>query len=341
MPIMNEMNTNISWNGPSAGPTILSNKNITVLAVDMHNAGVAGISLGIEEACEFAGWRANIIDADGDTEKLKELCENLHTLEGDAFVINGANSFESQDSIAERLKANRPLMGWHCSDNNGPDESQGIFTNITTDASHVAELTAMEALDHLDKHAPNNAPGLIILNDSSSQFALHKAHNIASTLRSKGHEPLEIMDLPMAAVTLKTIETTQALWGKYGTQWNCTIAINDIYFDFLEAAFVAAGIEETQYPISISGGDGSKEAFERIQNDTHQKVTIAEPLLLQGWQIVDEINRALSGESWSGFCTESCAITNNNIVTNVSIDEFYDPANKYRDHYLQYWKPKQ
>lgn len=328
------------WDGPTSGPTILTDKNITVLAADMHNAGIAGISLGIEEACEFVGWRAHIIDANGDMEKLKSLCEDLNALEGDAFVINGSNSFESQNSITARLAANRPLVGWHCSPNNGPDEAHGIFTNITTDALHVAELTAVAALDYLKTHKSEKTPGIVILTDSSSQFALDKANNIATKLKQEGCEPLEIVDLPMATAALNTLETTQSLWEKYGEKWNGTIAINDIYFDHLEADFLAIGIDEPQYPISISGGDGSKSAFERIQNNRHQKVTVAEPLLLQGWQAVDEINRALSGEVWSGFSTQSCAINPENVQTDVSIDEFYDPANKYRDHYLKIWQPQ-
>jgi len=335
---MTEKNTETlsNWDGPTSGPTILSDKKITVFAADMHNAGVAGISLGIEEACEFVGWRAEIIDAKGDMDKLKNLSQDLSGIESDAFVINGANSFETQQSIDTRLSKKQPLMGWHCSANNGPDATQGIAVNITTDALKVAELTALSALEYLE-HSP---AGVIVFTDSSSQFALDKSHNICNTLRANGCEPLELVDLPMATATLEMMETTQQLWEKYGSQWNCSIAINDIYFDYLEAGFLAAGLTQKHYPISISGGDGSREAYERINNDRHQKVTIAEPLLLQGWQIIDEINRFLSGEPWSGFCTQSCAVSHKNIATDVSIDEFYDPANKYRDHYLRYWKPK-
>lgn len=332
---MTTLNVNTDWQGPQLGPKALKGKKVLVLAADMENAGVSGVALGIEEAGEHLNWEVEVIDGGGDAEQLAELSNKLHTLDADAYVINGFNALDNSEALAQRTAINKPIIGWHSTNHNGPDTDQGIFANITTDAGSVAKLASNWALDHADSQGKQ--AGVIIITDSSSQFALDKANNMRSALQERGCEPLEFLDIGMGEAELLMTDMVQTMWDKYGERWNYTIAINDLYFDFIEDGFKAAGIPEELYPASVSGGDGSPSAYERIHANNHQKATVAEPLLLQGWQIVDEINRAFDGQQWSGLFTESCVVSGANILSDVSIDEFYDPANKYRDFYLSYW----
>jgi len=43
-------------------------------------------------------------------------------------------------------------------------------------------------------------------------------------------------------------------------------------------------------------GDGSKSAYQRIRGAQYRAVTVAEPLNLPGWQLMNELNRAFAGE---------------------------------------------
>ena len=49
-------------------------------------------------------------------------------------------------------------------------------------------------------------------------------------------------------------------------------------------------------------GDGSESAYQRIRSGQYQAVTVAEPLNLQGWQLIDEMNRAVQGEAVRVMC---------------------------------------
>lgn len=43
--------------------------------------------------------------------------------------------------------------------------------------------------------------------------------------------------------------------------------------------------------------DGDASEFERIRSGDYQRASIAEPLYLQGWQLIDELNRARAGRA--------------------------------------------
>ena len=88
---------------------------------------------------------------------------------------------------------------------------------------------------------------------------------------------------------------TTSMLQKYGASWPHALAITDICFDFMGPALAAAGIAGDGAPKAVAAGDGSESACQRIRSGQYQAVTVAEPLNLQRWQLVDELNRAIQG----------------------------------------------
>ena len=64
---------------------------------------------------------------------------------------------------------------------------------------------------------------------------------------------------------------------------------------------------------------------------------MAEPLNLQGWQMIDELNRAFAGEAWSGFQSPLHVVTPENIEFDGGPENTFDPGNGYRDEYKKIW----
>ena len=64
---------------------------------------------------------------------------------------------------------------------------------------------------------------------------------------------------------------------------------------------------------------------------------MAEPLRLQGWQILDEANRAIAGEADSGYVAPPHLFTPDNIAFDGGPDNIYDPDNGYTDAYKKIW----
>jgi LacI family gluconate utilization system Gnt-I transcriptional repressor len=62
-----------------------------------------------------------------------------------------------------------------------------------------------------------------------------------------------------------------------------------------------------------------------------------EPLNLQGWQLVDELNRVFAGEKPSGFSSAVHIVTHENVEFDGGKNSLFDPDNGYRDQYKKIW----
>ena len=65
--------------------------------------------------------------------------------------------------------------------------------------------------------------------------------------------------------------------------------------------------------------------------------TVAEPLRLQGWMCIDELNRAFAGQPPSGFVTKVHLVTKDNVDADGGDKNRFEPSNNYRDHYKEIW----
>ena len=87
----------------------------------------------------------------------------------------------------------------------------------------------------------------------------------------------------------------------------------------------------------LSAGDGSASALLRILAGSFQTSTVAEPLNLQGWQIVDELNRRFAGQAPSGYVAPVHLVTQANLDADGGTRLMYDPGNGYRLAYSRIW----
>ncbi len=69
----------------------------------------------------------------------------------------------------------------------------------------------------------------------------------------------------------------------------------------------------------------------------YQVATVPEPLNLQGWMAIDELNRAFAGATWSGYVTKVHLVTKDNVEQDGGENNRFDPQNGYREHYKAIW----
>ena len=60
-------------------------------------------------------------------------------------------------------------------------------------------------------------------------------------------------------------------------------------------------------------------------------MTVSEPIELQAWQAVDELNRAFHNEPPSGFVQPPFLVTKDNIHTEGGDKNTFIPSNNYKD----------
>lgn len=318
-----------AFDGPTAGPKATEGKTIVVLAADMKNGGILGVTTGVEEAAAKIGWTVRVLDGAGSVQGRTAAFGQAMALMPDGIIINGFDATEQQAAIEGVAAAKVPMVSWHSGPKIGCDAPGGIFANVSTDAMQVSDVAAKWAVD-------DGAKGVIIFTDSTYQIAIDKADRMKKDLEDAGVKVLEYVDTPIAETSTRMGPLTTTLLQKYGAEWTHSLAINDLYFDFMGPALAAAGVDGKGNPKAGSAGDGSEAAFQRIRTGQYQAVTVAEPLNLQGWQLVDELNRAVSGEACSGYITAPALVTEEGLKA-MGDSNAFDPQNGYREAYAAIW----
>jgi ribose transport system substrate-binding protein len=325
--------TSSPWTGPRDGPAAQPGKTIVVLAEDLRNGGVLGVAQGIREAARDIGWKVRTVDAGGTPDgRRKALAEALAS-RPDGLVICGSDAHELE--LAQWAKRGRlpPMVGWHAGPAPGAIAGTPVAMNVTTDPISVARTTALAAVTQSGGRA-----GVVIFTDSRFGIATTKAEAMADVIRQcNGCALLEVRDVAISEAASRMPEVTRELLATHGPRWTHALAINDIYFDYAVPVFIAAGMANGAISL-LSAGDGSAAAFMRIRAGTYQTGTVAEPLNLQGWQVVDELNRLMAGQRVSGFVSPVHLVATQNIASNGGARLVYDPDNGYRDIYRRIWK---
>ena len=319
-----------AFDGPSAGPKAAAAKTIVVLAADMKNGGILGVSNGIQEAAKKIGWTVKVIDGAGSVAGRTAAIGQALALKPDGLVIDGFDAAEQQAALEGVKAAKIPMVSWHSGPKIGCDAPGGIFANVSTDAMDVSKKAAEWALKD-----GGGKPGVVIFTDSTYTIAILKAAKLKEIIEAGGGKVLQWVDTPIAETSTRMGPLTTTLLQKYGKAWTNSLAINDLYFDFMGPALAAAGVGGKDFPHNGSAGDGSEAAFQRIRTGQFQSVTVAEPLNLQGWQLVDELNRAVSGVKCSGYITSPALVTEDGLKANTG--NTFDPQNGYREAYAKIW----
>jgi ribose transport system substrate-binding protein len=320
------------WDGPTTGPKAVHGKSVVVLAGDMKNGGILGVTNGFLEAAKTVGWNVRVIDGAGTVSGRTSAFAQALALKPDGIVIEGFDPIEQKPGLDAANQAHVPIVAWHAGAALGPIAGTSVQVNVSTDPMLVSKAAALWA--YVDA---GGKPGVVIFTDGQYQIAVAKAKAMEKIIEALGGKVLAYEDTPIADTSSRMPQLTTSLLQKFGAKWTDSLAINDIYYDFMGPSLEDAGIDGTGNPKAVAAGDGSKSAYERIRAGQYQSVTVAEPLNLQGWQLVDELNRAFAGQKWSGYVSPFHVVTQANIGFDGGPQNAFDPDNHYRDHYKAIW----
>ncbi|WP_374777711.1 substrate-binding domain-containing protein [Streptomyces sp. NBC_01310] len=322
-------NSDASWHGPATGPAAVPGKSIVYVAQTMTNPGVAGVARGLEEAAKTIGWRVRVIDGDGTPAGIQAALSQAVTLKPSGIVIGGFDPQLTSQQMARAEAAGIPVIGWHAVGSPGPSENPGLFTNITTKVEDVAKISA----DWIIARSEGDA-GVVLFTDDSIPFAKNKSELIQRELATcTGVKLLASANIPIPDASSRTPQAVSSLLSRFRNEWTYSVAINDLYFADAAPALRAAGAPGSGPPVNIGAGDGDPSAFQRINSEQYQSATVPEPLSQQGWQIVDEFNRAFAGQPASGYVAPVHIATAENSGGATS----WDPSG-YREGYEKIWR---
>lgn len=320
--------TDTAWSGPTRGPRAVSGKNIVYVAQTMTNPGVAGTANGVREAARAIGWNVRVVDGQGTPAGIQAAFSQAIALRPSGIVIGGFDPRLTSQQVARATAEHIPLIGWHAVDSPGPSKDPALFSNVTTRVEDVARISA----DWIITHSHGDA-GVVVFTDASIPFARNKSELIKKSLAAcSGVKVLAEENIPLSDTSNRTPREVSSLLSRFGEEWTHSVAINDVYFADAAPALRAARKKGAAAPYNIGAGDGDPSAFQRINSKQFQAATVPEALSEQGWQIVDEFNRAFSGEPASGYV----ALVHIATAANSGGATAWDPPG-YRAAYRKIW----
>ena len=316
------------WDGPTTGPKAAAGKTLVYVAQSMTNPGVAGVAKGLQEAAAAIGWNVKVIDGLGTPAGIQSAFSQALTTKPDGIVIGGFDPKTTAAQVAEANAANIPLAAWQALSTPGPSADPLLFTNITTKVEDVAKISA----DHVIAES-NGKAGVVIFTDSSIPFAEGKSQMIRKELETcPGIKVLEYDNVPLSDVSARMPQEVSSLLSKHNEAWTYSVAINDVYYENAAAALRAGGVKAGGAPFNVGAGDGDSSALQRIKAGEYQAATVPSPLKSEGWQIVDELNRAFNKQPASGYVPQIHVSTKEN----TSTTDAWDPVG-YEAAYRAIW----
>jgi ribose transport system substrate-binding protein len=274
-----------------------------------------------------------IFDDGGAPDQWLKVLATARATRPDGLIIVGSDAYALLPGLEPFAQARIPIVGWHVAPRAGPVPGTPVAMNVSTDPLEVARVTALAAIVQSGGHAR-----AIVFADPNYRIAMEKANEMAAVVRAcSGCTLLEMCNVPISRNEEQMPGMTRALLARYGKRWTYALAINDIYFDYAAPVLTQAGMPDNAIAM-LSAGDGSESAFLRIRTGTFQTGTVAEPLNLHGWQLVDEMNRLFAGESVTNYVFPVHLVTADNIAADGGDRLLYDPDNGYRDIYRRIWQ---
>jgi len=322
-----------AWTGPRTGPRAQPGKRIALVNEDLRNGGILAVDEGVLEAAKVIGWSVKVFDSGGTPEGRKKMLDDALNSRPDGLIIFGGDAHALAPWLQPFAERHIPIVGWHVAAQAGPVAGTPVAMNVSTDPLEVARVTALAAIVQSGGHA-----GVVVFTDTNYELPRTKADAMAAVVRGcSGCTLLEVRDVAISRNAELMPGTTRALLARYGKRWTHALAINDIYFDYAAPVLTQSALPNTALSM-LSAGDGSESAFLRIREGTFQTGTVAEPLNLHGWQLVDEMNRLFAGAHVTGTVFPVHLVTADNIDADGGDRLLYDPANGYRDFYRRIWQ---
>ncbi|MFC9237887.1 substrate-binding domain-containing protein [Streptomyces decoyicus] len=319
---------NAPWKGPTTGPKAVHGKSVVYIAQTLTNPGVAGVAQGVQEAAKIVGWNSRTLNGQGTPAGLRAAFQQAIRLKPDGIVISGFDPGAAPEEVKKAHAAGIPLIGWHATAAPGPSKDPQLFSNITSRVEDVAKISA----DWIIARSHGRA-GVVLFTDASVPFAKRKSDLIKKELATcSGTKLLSYTNMPIPQVNSRSIKEVRSLLSRFGRKWTYSAAINDLYFQHAAPALRAAGKDGAGAPFNIGAGDGDPSAFQRVNGKEFQAATVPEPLSEQGWQIIDEFNRAFTGAPDSGYVAPVHIATAANSGGALSWD-----SEGYRQAYRKIW----
>lgn len=319
-----------AWDGPTSSPKPAPGKHVAFLSLDEQNDASRLWAKATREAGEKIGWQVTVIDGRGSPKTWIEGFNQAIALKVDGIVTT-ADIASLQEPVKAAQAQNIVVMGIHGWALPGPNKDLGVWYNIQQDPREIGKAQA----DWIIAHSGGEAR-VIVTTHCEFQIACTKAKATEARLKEcPGCEVLEFSTTPINEAAQRQPALVAAWVQRYGPPLYIT-SVADYTADFQVPALRAGGVAQGE--VILVSADGNRSAYERIRaGDQYQLVTVSEPHPLQGYQAIDEFNRAFNGQPPSGWYQKPYLVTPENVDAEGGKENAFVPSNGFAERYLAMW----
>ena len=318
------------WEGPTSAPKPDAGKSIVYLSGDEQNDISHLYGVYIKEAAEKLGWKVTIIDGKGSPTSWLAGMNQAIALKPNGIAMF-ADAASLKDPIGAGVAQGIKFVGLHAAGLPGPQPDLNLFVNIQEDPREIGKAEAAWAIADSDGKAR-----VVIL--SHNEYAIAEVKSMATKAeieKCPGCKVLDYVNSPASEAAQRQPQLTTSWVQRFGLPFYAT-SVGDNDWDFAVPVLRAGGVDPDQ--VKLIAADGNRSAYDRIRKGgQYQVVTVSEPIELQAYQAIDELNRAFHGQPPSGFVQPPFLVTKENIHSEGGDQNTFIPSNDYKKHYLEIW----
>ena len=320
------------WYGPTFSPKPPANQTVVCVEYLAQDITAAYWCRGVTEASTKLGWKSSVIDGQGTADGIRRAMQQAIALQPNGIVLASVDAQSNVGLIKEATAAGIKFVGIHSVAGPGPAPEVGLFTNVTCIPQKQGALGASMAIV-----AAKGAAQLVAVTDTTYAIARAKADAARATIEAcQTCKMLDYVSVPVGSAN-QTMPGHFTSWiQKYPDMFYVYTVTDAGFFDPGVPALRTGGVPPSGR-IALIGSDGSPAAYQRIRTGAYEIGTIPEPAAMQGWQAIDELNRALNNAPPSGFQQPLHIITKENVDTDINADGIYEPKVDYRAEYAKIW----
>jgi ribose transport system substrate-binding protein len=318
------------WLGPTTGPKASPGKKIVYLSSDQNNALSAQYGKFLQEAGAEIGWDVTVIDG-------KSTAANWITAFNQALALNpdGIAMTLQSPSITGPLEAAAaagvPVIGMHSTSLPGPSEAFHLFNNLSSDPAETGRALVDWAVADSDGTAR-----IIVIGDNIYPISVVKTDAMVEEVaKCKDCELISNENIPAANVSAQ-MGGIMTSWVLQNPKPFYALSVGDFWFDFATPALHTGNVPVED--VRLGAADGTPQAYQRVRDGDYQQITIPEPIEMQSWQAIDELNRAINGQPPSSFVQPVYVVTKDNISAEGGPQDTFTPSNNFKEHYLKIWR---
>jgi ribose transport system substrate-binding protein len=318
------------WAGPTSGPKAEPGKKIVYLSSDQTNALSAQYGKFLQDAGSQIGWDVTVIDG-------KATAANWITAFNQAMALNpdGIAMTLQSPSITGPLEAAAaagiPVVGMHSTSLPGPSDEFHLFNNLSSDPAEIGRALVDWAVAD-----SNGTARIIAIGDNIYPISVVKTDAmVVEVAKCKGCTLISNENIPAANVSAQ-MAGIMTSWVLKLEKPFYALSVGDFWYDFATPALHTGNVPVDD--VRLGAADGTPQAYQRVRDGDYQRVTIPEPIEMQAWQAIDELNRAINKQPPSNFVQPVYVVTKDNIDDEGGPQNTFTPSNNFKEHYLKIWK---